>query len=106
MATYIRETVRNRTLHLLRLDTKCGDATVYLDASRRIKDALRADREDGYKNGGPRTGVEVERAREYADYCDQYVTTENLYQFYAKGYGYVLFSDKDQSENAISDIHS
>jgi chloramphenicol 3-O-phosphotransferase len=86
MATYVKDENRGYTLHLLKLDCELGGAKVYLDASRRIKEAQRADRDAGYKNGGPRMGLEVEKARSYADYVAQHVTQETVHHFHTRDY--------------------
>lgn len=96
MATYVKEATRGRTLHLLKLDTGFGDTSVYLDATNRIKEALKHDRDNGYREGGPMTGHEIEKAREYADYVGAHAISENLHQFACCGY--FLFTDKTKPQ--------
>lgn len=91
MATYVKETNKGRTFHLLRLDTPVDGETVFLDATHRVNEAFRRDKEMGYSKGGPRVGQEVEKAREYADYVAEHASLDQLYQFKTKDY--LFFTD-------------
>jgi hypothetical protein len=92
MATYVNETTKGRTLHLLRIDNMQDGIVAYLDATKRVKDAERVDQKDGYNHGGPRMGCEVERARQYADYVGQYASADSIHHFYCNDY--YLFTDR------------
>jgi hypothetical protein len=84
MVTYVKDEVRGRTLHLVMMDKS---AKMYVDATRRIKEAERVDRDRGYKNGGPNMAQEIEKAREYAKYVETYATPETLYHYHTRDYG-------------------
>lgn len=90
MATYVRESTRGKVLHLLKIDNT-SDPVIYLDATNRIRDAERDDQKAGYQNGGPAVGIEIEKARAYADYVGQYATVDTLHQYYCTDY--YLFTD-------------
>ena len=92
MATYVKETTKGRTLHLLRIDGMRDGNVAYLDASKLVKDAEREDYKNGYKQGGQKMGCEVEHARQYADYVGEHASAVNLHQFYRDGY--YLFTDR------------
>lgn len=95
--TYLQDTNRGRVLHLIRMTENQlgGESGVYLDASVKIKDALWADNKAGYKNGGPRMAIEVQRACEYAEYVAQHATSENLHSFNCAGY--FFFTEKSRA---------
>lgn len=92
MATYLREATRGRTLHLLKLDRNFGDVAVYLDATKKIKEAEKADKENGFENGGPEMAFEIEKARQYADYVAGHANVDNLHLFNTRSY--LMFTDK------------
>jgi hypothetical protein len=92
MATYIKESSKGKTLHLIRVDNIAGNTPVYLDATKMVRDAEHFDLKNGYKNGGPNLGIEIERARDYADYVGEYASVETLHQFYCPQY--FLFSER------------
>jgi len=81
MATYVKEAVRGRTLHLLKLDNFTGNALVYLDATKTVKAAQKKDDDLGYPSGGPAMALEIEKARTYADYVARHASSNNLHQF-------------------------
>ena len=98
MATYVRKSTRGRTLHLLKIEH--GTDNIYLDASTRIKEAEKQDKMNNYNTGGPLMAIEIEKAREYADYVGEHATIDTLYQYFCRGY--YLFTEKETSDNVSS----
>lgn len=98
MATYVKTKTRGRTLHLLQLDRMLGNDTVYLDATDQVNEAIKDDRKNNHESGGPYMSMEIEKARQYADYVSQHATINNLQNF--NGRGYRLFTDKAASAPA------
>ena len=64
---YISEYNRNKLSHRIDMGTFGGYqySMFFTDIGN---EAMRKDRKAGYEHGGPRLGIEVEHAEEYADY--------------------------------------
>jgi len=94
MVEYLQETSRNRKLHLIKLNTVINGSNIYIDATRRISDAINTDRKNGYKGGGPMQGIEIEHAKEYASYIDKHITKNQIQNFHCKDY--YIFMDSGE----------
>lgn len=76
----------NTRVFLLIQVPMAGDP-VYLDASDRLFDAVRSDKARGYAAyNGPAFGIEVQRARDYADYVGHYANRDNVHKYNHHGY--------------------
>lgn len=94
MVEYLQESSRNRKLHLIKLNTVLNGSNIYIDATRRIVDAINADRKNGYKDGGPFQGIEIEHAKEYASYVDKHIAKNQIQNFQCKDY--YIFMDSGE----------
>ena len=75
MAQYRTDAVRGRTLHLIEMNRRVNNRNAFLDITDVVYDAMRQDRKSGYYGVGPMAAIEIERARQYAEYVDNHPGT-------------------------------
>lgn len=60
---------------------------LFINVTDIIKDAINKDHHHGYeKENGPRYAIEVERVKEYVNYIDNKIDSENYSKFSTKNY--------------------
>jgi len=89
MVAYVKktETINNvkRTFYHFQTGIKLNDSEIVMDATDRLREANKKDKNAEYGNygieDGPNFGIEVARALEYLEYVQHHGTPENYFKF-------------------------
>lgn len=102
----VEHTQGGNRLLLIQLPTTVEGRKVFLDATRHLRKASQLDRNNGYSDGnGPNFGIEVEKAREYAEYVSGYVQSNSVARFNTRNYTFFLeeTTEKEGKSNVRGD---
>lgn len=88
MVSFYKLLENNYTYFMIPLNVKINDRFILMDATDILMQAQKTDRKNGYHPNGPMFGIEIKRAREYADYVATHINAENMDGFDTKHYSF------------------